>query len=200
MVKKRDKPYIWVTWVVDVMSGKVPCHWKYHFKALNQQENQDKRVLESDLNSWRIKHTKLLTELRKGLQENKKQHKAELNLRLDFEGRCLIAGKADCVEESVDEVVYYDCKTGARDEAHKVQLQIYMWMDKKLKLHPDKILRGELIYGEQHLSVPEPDENFEKGLQYFIEQILDTNALKSSGDCCKNCDIMVKDCPDCVAN
>lgn len=198
MIEKRGKPYLWVKWIVDVMSGKVPCHWKYHFKALNKQGNQDKRVLESDLNSWIIKHTKLLTELRINLQENKKKHSAESRLEINFGDKCLIAGKADCIEEGADEVVYYDCKTGAPDEAHKIQLQLYMWMDRKLGLHPNKTLKGELVYGTQHLSVSEPDEKFEEGLQYFIEQILNSNALKSPGDCCKNCDIMKKECPDCI--
>lgn len=196
MVKLRDKPFMWVTWLVDMMSGKVPCIWKYSFKALYEQSDSDKRPTGFDFTSWKMKHTRLLTELRKQLNQRGSHCYTEFQLKIE-EDKFAIVGKADCIGENPDEVIYYDCKTGKPDDSHRLQVQLYMWLDRKNKSHPNKKLRGEVVYENYRLPVIEPNGNFEKELNYFIEQILNIDkSLKASGECCRDCDIMKKDCAE----
>src|SRR5262249_54000493 len=142
MAQPRDNPFIWATWLVDVASGRRSCHWKYWFKA---RYNHDKRPTDFDFSGWKLKHTRMLTNLRRTLISEGGRVRIEVPMTLAWNG-CTIMGKADCVQELPSEVIYYDCKGGQADDTHRIQLQIYMWMDRRQNLHPGKPLSGYIVY------------------------------------------------------
>ena len=37
-------------------------------------------------------------------------------------------------------------ESGQADDTHRIQLQIYMWMDRRQNLHPRKLIRGYIVY------------------------------------------------------
>jgi hypothetical protein len=102
------------------------------------------------------------------------------------------------VEERKDDVVYFDCKTGNQQDSHRLQVQLYMWLDRLEGLHPGKNLRGFIVYDGYAVTVSPPPEGFGDDVAYFLEIVLgeEHEALKSAGRDCERCDIMGKDCAD----
>jgi hypothetical protein len=72
----------------------------------------------------------MLTDLRRTLVSEGHRVRTEVPMTLEWNG-CTIKGKADCVHELPSEVIYYDCKSGQADDTHRIQLQIYIWMDRR---------------------------------------------------------------------
>lgn len=82
MTQPREKSFIWVSWLVDVASGKRACHWKYWFKA---RYNHDKRPTGFDASGWKLKHTRMLTDLRRTLVSEGHRMRTEVPMTLRME-------------------------------------------------------------------------------------------------------------------
>jgi hypothetical protein len=73
-----------------------------------------------------------------------------------------------------------------------------MWLDRMEKLHPNKALRGCVVYEQNRKEVEEAAPEFAADIEYFLDLLLgpEDGALRSPGHECERCDIMAADCRD----
>ncbi len=62
--KKRDRPFVWPSWISKMVSGEDMCDWKYWFKS---HFMYDKKPSDFNLALWTVNHTAMLKERRDGL-------------------------------------------------------------------------------------------------------------------------------------
>jgi len=193
MANQRESPFIWVSWLSKVMAGEVSCHWQTWFQTHNQLT--EKQPSDFNLANWKIKHTKLLTELKEKLIEEKMSPLIEREIRYQIpESNTTIKGKIDCKIEKDDEIIVYDCKTGNERTSDQTQVMIYMYL---LSKKEDKKIKGKVIYNEREIEINELPKDFEEDFNYFINILASENSpVKNPGSDCKFCDITKQDCPE----
>lgn len=63
--KKRDKVFIWPTWITKLVAGEDQCEWKSWFKA---HYMYDKKPSDFNLAKWTVNHQQLLKQRRDALE------------------------------------------------------------------------------------------------------------------------------------
>jgi CRISPR/Cas system-associated exonuclease Cas4 (RecB family) len=195
MATKRAYPYIWVTWLSSIMSGDNPCKWQPWFKANYKMEKE--QPSDFDLTSWKIKHTRLLTELSEELElVDGIELRIEEELKFTFEEtQTILAGKADCICKRSKIITIYECKTGKERESDKVQVMIYMWLLSNDPRTSNHTILGEVVYSDKRVRIAKLDESFESDLLYFVKLLSRKKPpQKSPGSACKICKITSDDC------
>jgi hypothetical protein len=192
----RGAPYVWATWLVDLMAG-ARCQWRYwflsHFKL-----REKARVFDDP--SWQVRHTRMLTELERELQDQGLQPEIEYAITLPIGKQgAQLAGSIDCLtDDDVSQTAtVYECKTGAKKQKHTIQTWLYMNMLTRRARFRDKGIRGSVVYGterEEHRGIP---DDFGSHVEFY-EQLLvsDRPPRKSPGAECRFCPITAIDCPD----
>lgn len=192
MAEERNSPYIWVTWLAKIMSGDTTCHWQGWFRTKNKLT--EKQPSDFDLIGWTIEHTRMLTELKEKLI--KENHKPIIEEFVKYEipnSDAVICGKPDCVVETKDNIVIYDCKTGNEKDSDKVQVMLYMYILSKGEFG-GKQIKGIIIYKDNKIEISLP-ENFEENFNFFVDRLIsEESPVKNPGDDCKFCDITGNDC------
>lgn len=208
MATPRSAPYIWVTWLARVMAGSVACHWQYWFQAhhkLSQRQHAN-----FDVTAWTVAHSRLLTELRQELRNQGYFPRAEVPFSVDLPIPLSssvddvpltldvrVAGKIDCLVETDDEVVVFDCKTGAPREADRVQVMIYMHALRQYPQFVERPMRGVVVYPDQRVPVDAPTEVFADHLTYFVRLLVtEEPALREPGPDCRFCSLTALDCDE----
>jgi len=154
--EKRDKVFVWPSWISKLVAGEDHCFWKYWFKC---HYTYDKMPSDFNLAAWNIKHTSLLRSRVDALEKLgfkvfiEDQNSFKMNFIVTKAGdtiiddklwpedaismRFTISGKADIVAigEEEDErisgkmhsiALVEDCKTGSCKTSDHVQVIIYM--------------------------------------------------------------------------
>ena len=52
MPLRRDKPYIWTTWITKLLSGDNSCEWAAQFKSLHESKSYSKASTGFDSAKW----------------------------------------------------------------------------------------------------------------------------------------------------
>lgn len=192
----RGAPYVWATWLVDLMAG-ARCQWRYwflsHFKL-----REKARVFDDP--SWQVRHSRMLTELERELQDQGLQPEIEYAITLPIGKQgAQLAGSIDCLtDDDVSQTAtVYECKTGAKRQKHTIQTWLYMHMLTRRARFRDKGIRGSVVYGterEEHRGIP---DDFGSHVEFY-EQLLvsDKPPRKSPGAECRFCPITAIDCPE----
>lgn len=200
--KKRDRKFIWVTWLAKLMAGELSCFWSLWFKT---NFTNYKKIPESpELTRWQIDHSKLLYELRKERLAAKEKIFVEGRNRFSIEVNpgVLLQGVPDLITISDNEVTIYDCKTGGQKASHQIQLMIYMhYILHQLNKYPGLNPKGRLRYSQGlELEVPDSliDEKFIKDLKYFLAILGgEEEPMKAPSKFeCQYCNISKIDCPE----
>ena len=66
MAERRDKPYLWVTWLTKLLVGENSCEWAAWFRANHENRSYDKVPSNFDATEWQLHHTELLSKVRAG--------------------------------------------------------------------------------------------------------------------------------------
>jgi len=209
MAEKRDKPYIWCTWLTKLIAGESQCEWASWFKAHFKSEKSSSTQF--NLVKWTINHNNLLHKRRDELErlgykvliEDQNSFKVEVP-----ETNITVSGKADIVglnAEKDGRCIVVDCKTGRAKNSDLVQVMLYLIC---LPLaHPqykDTTFNGQVVYNDNLVPVDWSDiDDFLKEVVWDLVKRVggDTPCRKvpSSGEC-KWCDISKADCPQRMAD
>lgn len=203
MAEKRDKPYIWVTWVSKLMGGD-SCHWMAWFKAHNKDIAQVRRGDDKDdgIKEWTANHTKLLMETKAEYEANGYTVLTEDQTAFCMVGKTGISvgGKCDLVCIKGNECIVIDIKTGKVRLSDYYQVQIYLIALRHTKgPWTDKMMRGLMIYPKPEKPV-EVDPSkiemdlFKKCVAIIGGDIEPKRAPSYQG--CRYCEITLADCPD----
>ena len=195
MVEKRNTPYIWVSWLAEIMSGDLTCHWKVWFKTHNKLTK--KQPSDFDSVEWKINHTKKLTEVKDRLIKNNYVPKVERYIEYRIpNSNAIVQGRIDCVIENDDSITIYECKTGRERDSDQAQVLLYMYI--LSKTNPSKKqIKGIISYNDKEVEISNLPSNFEENFNYFVNILISTNyPVKNPGNDCRFCDITKEDCPE----
>jgi len=203
MKQKRDKVYIWVTWLTKLIAGEQQCEYASWFKAHYQY---DKQPSDFNLCKWNIKHNQLVHKHRDVLEEKDYTVTTEEqnSFKFDIPGGITISGKADLVALKLHAALVEDCKTGSPKNSDLVQVMFYMiFLPLSINKFKDIIFTGDVIYGDREVRIlPEDiDENLKEVVWDLIKRIGDKKPCRkvpSYGEC-RWCDIPKEDCPERIA-
>jgi len=156
--EKRDKVFVWPSWISKLVAGEDHCFWKYWFKC---HFTYDKLSGDFNLAKWNIAHTQLLRSRVDALErlgftvfiEDQNSFRLEIKagnyihhepkyygeLILKLKNDIIISGKADIVAIGEDEdehisgkmhpiALVEDCKTGSCKTSDHVQVALYMML------------------------------------------------------------------------
>lgn len=195
MAEQRKQPYIWVKWLSRVMSGAVSCQWQYWFQAHHRLS--EKRPSDFDMITWQVKHTRLLTDLRRELASPEVTLRTEPRLQCRVPGvDAIVEGRPDCLAINGANVTVYDCKTGTPRDSDQVQVMIYMYALSTYPQHARSRIQGAVVYPDQRVEIPYLTDDFVSALEYFVALLADTTPLpRAPGDDCRYCNITARDCP-----
>ena len=200
MPQRRERPYIWTTWLPKLLTGESSCAWAAWFKA--HYQNWSKPESGFDQTEWLMRHTSLLNE--------QKAERAGANRRVYVEGQnafrvkgkvATLAGKPDLVVLDDREATIIDVKTGREQAWHRVQVMIYQYaLVRALPQYRNVRASGEVVYPTHTVRIP-PEAatgQFVEDLGALIRRLAadePPGRVPSSLEC-RFCDISVLDCPE----
>jgi len=196
--KKRDKIFIWPSWISKLVAGEEQCEWKYWLKA---HYLLDKKPSDFNLAKWTIQHNQLIRQRREGLERLgfkvfvEDQNAFKLIVRKgkylipeEWKGDDLIeeigddiiiSGKADIVAIGQDEdmqgemeniYLVEDCKTGQPKTSDHVQVILYMMLlPKAIEKYKGIEFNGCIVY---KLGVPNIDIPAEAAQDEELKKII----------------------------
>jgi len=203
---KRDKPYLWATWVSKVMAGSCLCHWSLWMKAHYKDLEIIDRVTKADdrVKDWTADHVKLLSETKVEYES-----KGWTCFTEDQTAFCMIgktgisvAGKCDLVCVRGNEVIVLDVKTGKARLSDYLQVIIYLIALKYVEgPWTGKRMRGLVVYPKPNKPVDVSWENVESNMDNFRKAIEilsnDVMARKTpSYQECRYCEMPLLECSD----
>jgi len=208
MKQKRDKVFVWVTWLTKLISGEAQCEYVSWFKAHYKHDKVDSGNF--DLAKWTINHNQLLHKRRDELE--KKGYIVTIedqnSFKLTLPKGITVSGKVDIVALSCPQLGIYhldglveDCKTGKPKNSDQVQVMLYMlFLPKCIKKYEDVAFDGCVVYkdSEVPISSTDIDANLRNVVWDLIEKVGGDEPCRKvpSLDECKYCDISKKDCPE----
>jgi CRISPR/Cas system-associated exonuclease Cas4 (RecB family) len=168
---KRQKPYVWVTWLAPLLAGEEQCK----FKLWNQANFSSKSS--GDMPSdWLVKHQGLLTETAYDLRsEGYTVEEEDANaLHLKTMAGVTLAGKPDIVALNGQGMVV-DVKTGKPRGKDRAQVNLYQALIPSQRLHGiSEVPWGKLVYasGEEKMIAPdEVDDRFKSSVKGLMEMV-----------------------------
>ena len=202
MKQKRDKVFIWVTWLTGLISGDKQCEYASWFRAHFQY---DKAPSDFNLVRWNIKHNQLVHKRRDELE--KKGYKVKLedqnSFKLVLPKGITVSGKADiiAVKSLALKAIVDDCKTGRPKNSDQVQVMLYMiFFPACIEEYKDVAFDGEVVYTDDVIRIHSTD--IDSGLKEvvwdLIRRIGDEKPCRKVPSCgeCDWCDISKEDCPE----
>ena len=201
MKQKRDKVFIWVTWLTKLISGEQQCEYAAWFKAHFQY---DKIPSNFDTTKWSIKHNQLLHRRRDELEKKGYVVKIEdqNSFKVEYPGGVTVSGKADIVAlGNLSRALVEDCKTGSPKNSDQVQVMLYMmFLPRCIKEYEHTQFDGTVVYtdSEVPISWTDIDSDLRRWVWDLIKRIGSNKLCRkvpSYGEC-RWCDISKEDCPE----
>jgi hypothetical protein len=193
---QRPAPFIWVSWLAKVMSGRVSCDWQYWFQTHHRLLS--KHPSSFDAVSWQISHTRLLSEVKHEFLSAGLRPHIEFNLDFALPGvAAKVSGKADCLVVDGMDVLVLDCKTGTPHLSDRVQVMIYMCGLATYPQFATSRIRGNVVYRDERIEIPYVPAHFAGDLTYFANLLSAAAAPpRQPGPECEFCSIAAVDCPE----
>ncbi len=204
MTMRRDKVYIWVTWLSRLLVGDASCEWASWFKA--HHSGYVKASRDFSLSTWKMHHTRLLNDVRDKLEADGHIVSTERNNWFKLQGGsgALVSGQADLIAVAPDgQTTVYDVKTGAQRDSDVAQVMIYMYALPLVADSPweGKSLNGRLVYKdgtEKYIPASAVDSDFREGLHDLIRRVVSEKPARRipSPPECNWCDLTDLDCSE----
>jgi hypothetical protein len=202
MAERRDKPYIWVTWLTKLLVGENSCEWASWFRANHESRSYDKVPSNFDATEWQLHHTELLSKVRAGIEAEGRTAFTEGQNSFTLRGRtAVLGGKPDLIAVSEGAGTILDVKTGQPSPSHHVQVMLYMYaVPKALHQYNGISFDGRLVYPDHEDYIPNTavDDTFINNLSSLIQRLASPNPARRvpSGMECGFCNITSADCPE----
>lgn len=200
MTAKRDRPYIWVTWLTKLLVGDNSCEWAAWFRA--HHTNFRRAPDDFDSATWQMNHTALLAQVREHLQDEGRAIFVEKQNRFNLRGAsATLGGKPDLIALNGDRGIIYDVKTGQPTASDHVQVMTYMYaVPRALGQYRDMTFDGMVVYQDYEVPIPASavDEQFIDRLASLIRRISRAQPLPKAPSAmeCGFCQISKEECPE----
>ncbi len=199
--KKKEAPYIWVTWLTPLLAGSSFCQWAAWF-----QSNYTFEKPQPDLSDWTVKHGRLLNKRVQKLEDEGYKVYIEDENKFTLTGQdgfTKVAGKADIVAIKGNQIIVEDCKTGQKRNSDVMQVLVYMLLLSApggVSHCKGKKLDGRLIYGEEIIDIPSEtlDQVFKDSFRETVHLVSASIAPRKvpSFKECQYCKISSQYCPE----
>ena len=202
MAERRDKPYIWVTWLTKLLVGENSCEWAAWFRTNHEGRSYDKVPSTFDATEWQLHYTELLIKVRTGLEMEGRTVFTEGQNSFTLRGRtAVLGGKPDLITVSDGVGTILDAKTGQPSPSHHVQVMLYMYaVPKALHQYRGITFNGKVVYPDHEDYVPSTavDDTFIGNLSRLVQRVASPNPARRvpSGMECGFCNITGADCAD----
>ena len=204
--RRRDGPYIWVTWLTKLLAGENSCEWGSWFRAQHEGWSWSKVPNGFDQVTWQLAHTL-------GINENRRQWEAvgytvftENQNSFALRGRmATLGGKPDLIARLGDWGTIIDVKTGKPSPSHGVQLMLYMYaVPRAMRQYRGVSFDGRIAYQDHCVDIPAQavDETFIKNVAGLMGRLSAADPARRvpSPRECRFCDISSLDCPERAAD
>ena len=115
MAMQRSDVYVWVTWLLRLLVGDASCEWASWFKS--HHTGYEKVSRSFDYATWKINHTRMLTEVRERLlAEGNRVTTERQNSRLRGSSGAIISGQPDLIVIDADGQAPYSTSRPERSE------------------------------------------------------------------------------------
>lgn len=192
----RDRPFMWVTWLADVLAG-TRCGWAPWFRT--NYELQVMQPDDPDAPGWRARHEEIVEAVDAELTARGVPTERELPLKVTFEDGVAVFGRADLVATYVDSrsIEIYEAKGGWAKPSDTMQLLIYMWlMDATVEDSEDWQISGWLVRQREREPFEILPSDFDDTISLGIEYLTSPSApARVPGSHCRFCPITKVDCP-----
>lgn len=204
MPQRRERPYIWATWLPKLLTGESSCTWATWFKA--HYQNWSKPPSGFDQTEWLIRHTALLNEQKAERAGGNRRVYVEAQNAFRLRGEtATLAGKPDLVVFDEWDATIIDVKTGREQAWHRVQVMIYQYaLPLAWPQYKGVRVSGEVVY-PTHTAQIRPGAvsgRFVEDLGALIRRLaadMPPGRVSSSSEC-RFCDISALDCPERTAS
>jgi hypothetical protein len=205
MAENREHPYVWVTWLPELLLGKRVCTYepwfKTHFKV-PAQPTQDYR-LAVRITDHAARVTALAEALRGARHEVLVENENAFKVR---RGALTIGGRPDLIARDPSGMItVYDVKTGSPSEAACIQVMLYMALLPFTRPFRGKELAGSVIYsgggGHQEIPASAVDDPFKRRIGQVLDILEGSEPppKRPSEADCRFCSIAASECTDLVA-
>ena len=203
--RRRDGPYIWVTWLTKLLAGENSCEWGSWFRAQHEGWSWSKVPNGFDQVTWQLARTL-------GINENRRQWEAvgsRSSLRTEFLRAAgphgYLGGKPDLIARLGDWGTIIDVKTGKPSPSHGVQLMLYMYaVPRAMRQYRGVSFDGRIAYQDHCVDIPAQavDETFIKNVAGLMGRLSAADPARRvpSPRECRFCDISSLDCPERAAD
>ena len=202
MSKRRESPYVWITWVNRLLAGEDYCEWSSWFKANYERNSYKKEPSNFDTAKWHMEHTALLLKTRQKFEADGYEVFIQNQNRIRLQGQtAMLSGIPDLIGLSGSTAVVVDVKTGQPSPSHSTQVLIYMYaLEKYDSRFSDFSLEGRVVYSDHDVCIPAGSvtENFISNLGGLMRRLSsDVPAVKvPSEQECAFCPITIEDCQE----
>ena len=190
MAVRRDKPYIYVTWISSLLYGSKSCKWA----AWHRTHYRFKKTSEFNPVEHNLKHTALREQLLKDLRGKGCTIYLEKEVLMD-RPRAIIAGRVDAIAVKGDRGMVFEIKSGKERDSDRIQLMIYMWLlPRVIKRFQNVLFEGMVVYKDKRIKVSsaELNEDFSKIFTDFIVDLIEVEPEQKHPNVweCKFCNIL----------
>ena len=199
---RRTGPYLWVTWLTELLAGEHSCEWAGWFRAQHYANSWTPVASSLDLPGWLLAHTAALNEYRNYLEAQQYTVFTENQNAFHLQGQvATLGGKPDLIARQGATGTIVDVKTGKPRASHTIQVMLYMYaVPRALPQHEGVTFDGKIVYQDHEVPVPADSVN-ETFIQEFGELIRRlssrTPARKVPSPAeCRFCQISSVDCTE----
>ena len=200
--RRRTGPYIWVTWLTELLTGGHSCEWAGWFRAQHYSNSWTPMPSSFDQPSWMLAHTAALNNYRSKLEADQYTVSTEDQNGFNLQGRAAtLGGKPDLIARQGETGTIVDVKSGRPRPSHVIQVMLYMYAVPRARPeHKGIVFDGKVVYQGHEVPVAADSIN-----ETFIQQFGDLIQRLSSEDParrvpsvgeCQFCPISSVDCPE----
>ena len=199
---RRTGPYIWVTWLTELLAGEHSCEWAGWFRAQHYTNSWTPVPSSLDLPSWMLAHTAALNEYRGNLEAQQYTVFTENQNAFQLQGQAAtLGGKPDLIARQAATGTIIDVKTGKPRASHAIQVLLYMYaIPRALPQHKGVTFDGKVVYQDHEVPVPAAsvNETFIQEFAGLIRRLSSTTPARKvpSAAECLFCPISSADCPE----
>ena len=201
-VRRRDGPYIWVTWLTRLLVGGNSCEWAAWFRAQHEGWSLNKIGRTFNQVGWQLAHTEGINESRQHWEDLGYAVFTENQNSFALRGRtATLEGKPDLIARKGDSGTTIDVKTGKPSPSHGVQVMLYMYaVPTAMGQYNGVLFDGKISYSDHDVDIPASavDDRFVKNLVGLMGRLSAEEPARRvpSPRECGFCDISAADCPE----
>ena len=201
-VRRRDGPYIWVTWLTRLLVGENSCEWASWFRSQHESWSWNRVDRTFDQVGWQLAHTAGINECRRYWEDLGYTVFTESQNSFALRGRAAtLGGKPDLIARKDGSGTIIDVKTGKPSPSHGVQIMLYMYaVPRAMGQYEDVAFDGRVSYPDRDVCIPASavDERFVRNLVGLMGRLSAGEPARRvpSPRECAFCDISAVDCPE----